>query len=162
MNIAQRLRAENPDMFDKVMELKNNRTIVKEIKVMGRDIKFRGYSESGERWVYGFLTEYDIIKESVYPYYKYEVSPESVSQYIGVKDINGVDIYEGDVIAMTECDCAGNKTTYKGEIIFEGLEYRSKTIESTILREGSTMSLFPTYEFEVIGNTYEQQKTIKP
>lgn len=161
MNIAQRLKAENPEMFDRVMELKNNPPAGKEIIIMGREIKFRGYSESGEKWVYGYLTEYDEIKESVYPYYNYEVSPESVSQYIGDKDTNGVDIYEGDVIIMTECDCAGRKTIYKGEIIFEGLEYRSKTIESTILREGATMSLFPTYEFEVIGNIYEKTKLIK-
>lgn len=66
-----------------------------------REIKFKGYSELYKRWVYGFYSE---TKEGCFISGKYkkgqpvEVAAESVGQYIGMLDLNKVEVYEGDIV----------------------------------------------------------------
>ena len=70
-----------------------------------REIKFRGLRTDGKGWVYGDLIHSCIdinlrycvgIKEC--KNHPNEVIPESVGQYTGLKDRNGKEIYEGDVV----------------------------------------------------------------
>ena len=63
-----------------------------------RTIKFKGLRVDGKGWVYGHYYDDEIQSFIISEINTYEVIPETVGQFTGLIDVNGKEIYEGDVV----------------------------------------------------------------
>ena len=159
---------------------------------MNREIEFRGKRLDGGEWVYGHLREYTDASVHITtkveralirhlngkPFYtihgaEYQVDPETVGQYTGLRDENGVKIFEGDIVNYhTIVDCRGIVSFGRYEQDGSGDEYApSKCIGFFIERKWvdfdddfavyeKTISLLEVQGLEVIGNIHDNPELL--
>jgi uncharacterized phage protein (TIGR01671 family) len=137
-----------------------------------REILFRGQTRrKGEKvwmdgspvdsnWVYGgvlcgngdhsiiYQTEPDIEKKVVYT--------ETVGQYTGLTDKNGVKIFEGDIVLITK----NTVTDVVAKIFYSEGAFRTNAANTYDGEEPLSFWLANDCDFEVIGNIYDNPELI--
>lgn len=147
---------------------------------MEREIVFRGKRIDNEEWVDGgfhkhikrtlcpigdSLTPDDIaylIIESGFsdwnmpkPIFSYEVDPETVGQYTGLKDSTGKRIFEGDIVHYKN-----SIEQAKGIIEWGGCQFHFKWIDITE-PNGALYFFQCEKELEVIGNCFDNPELVE-
>ena len=126
-----------------------------------RQIKFKAKRLDNGEWVYGSLIRSTAgVKERAYivdnfssmsDYSVIGVDPSTVCQFTGLKDYNGNEIWEGDIV---EREIYG---LYKVHGKEEGIvEYRRGAFVAMV--KGFLCSLCSTMSFKVVGNKFDKEK----
>ena len=126
-----------------------------------REILFRGKRADNGQWVYGFYAQelqgqhYILADEG--DFYDgpmltmVEIIPETVGQYTGLKDKNGVKVFDGDVV---ECISTWDKANMVA--IFEDGEYRLVLCDKyKNYTPGSGYYSIGCFDKNIIGNIHD-------
>ncbi len=134
-----------------------------------KEIKFRGKTKDGI-WHYGWLWQSPDkkywIKEAIERTHSadYEVIPETIGQYTGLKDKDGKEIYEGDIISVVDIgtnpfENSRHQVVYCGED-----DYPAFDLKPHIDCDSNGLSYLKAgadEEMIVIGNIYENPELIR-
>lgn len=160
---------------------------------MEREIKFRGKTINGNEWIYGPTISHGTIKRKANKWYmevaenKWKgLQPNTLGQYTGLKDKNGKEIYEGDILRVEEfknesASIEKSKEFYevfdledmKGEKQREyttPVSWEDGAFAISVSQENDTYldvlfgdmrRSFPIFIFEIIGNIHDNPELLK-
>ena len=139
-----------------------------------REILFRGKRVDNGEWVYGYYAHLpsaagaaDIIyvpasdpDDSNHTVF---VDPETIGQFTGLTDKNGVKIFEGDIVRFKHDGDFGEKIYYRNyavefinTYVTYGLRLRNRSIHFPF-KQGTASQ----HDAEVIGNIYDNPELIE-
>lgn len=146
---------------------------------MNREILYRGKRIDNGEWVFGnrlyddisgkqYIIPFGNIEESEMRGHEgccycvgFEIIPETIGQYTGLKDKNGKKIFEGDILRFTR---GGNE--YIGKVVYEqricGLDlWCNKVVGAYGEKATFRVNLTEPTKLEVIGNIYDNPELLE-
>lgn len=139
-----------------------------------REILFRGWNKKNKKWLYGYYFAYrgyhfispDVLKDLSTPLDEYLVDADTVGQYTGMKDANGVKIFEGDIVRFSyitdgieriEIECLAKVVFKDGSFMIKCVKGH---IHNSMQRALFAMDYF-NIKVEVIGNVTDNPEMVK-
>ena len=124
-----------------------------------REVIFRGKRTDNGKWVKGYLYITHIGAHEIGSYdaeinierFTFDVIPETVGQYTGLTDKNGVRIFEGDIVSLVKHDGLIYKVVYvpcRYELV------NSKGVNCFVL------DIYKSENIEVIGNIHDNPELL--
>ena len=136
-----------------------------------REIKYRVLID--DQWVYGHPVKepYLLYDQARWYFYddthrRYRVeNPETIGQYTGLKDKNGKEIYERDVLRSFHFQDNRNRKHYLRHIVKWSDSFHSwicLSCDSMDEKDGSPqLFVYEKYGLEVVGNTHENPELLE-
>lgn len=134
---------------------------------MKRPILFRGKRQDSGEWIYGWLIQHENLKYYIlwydsltFRWKKNEVIEDTIGQYTGLTDKNGIKIFEGDIVSFKRGvgHWTGKFITTNHLVCWDESVARfslGKEPESIKFRQ------HPRYEYVVIGNIHDNPELSK-
>lgn len=141
-----------------------------------REIKFKGINDDDGKWYYGLpyfskdrkkcQIRYDISERGCT---FVDVIPETISEFISIKDKNIVEIYENDIVKVKYKEWREEYRCYAEweeieQIVFNDGAFMLKTEIDDVQFYRPLMKMFQGIELlslEVIGNIYESKELLE-
>lgn len=119
---------------------------------MNREIKFRGKTKDNT-WLHGNL---QVPKPPFDDFFMWDenshqrkVIPDTIGQYTGLKDENGTEIYEGDIVSIL---------SWKGVIVYNN---EAASFNVRCGRSNIDIKNFFAYGGKVIGNIHDNHELLQ-
>ncbi|HBJ1650894.1 TPA: hypothetical protein LA460_000113 [Clostridium botulinum] len=118
---------------------------------MSREIKFRAFNLMRNKMIYNIQDEFEEhITLGMDCFGNYLKDDDfTVMQYTGIKDKNGKEIYEGDILKLSN-------SRYK--VIYQDCSFQLSRINGYDL---DLITMYAINKSEVIGNIYENKELLK-
>jgi uncharacterized phage protein (TIGR01671 family) len=130
---------------------------------MQREIKFRGKRVDNGEWEYGYYdgcyetATINYLKNGI-PY-NVCVTSKTIGQYTGLKDKNGKEIYEGDIVVFE--DMTSTESGYWERDCIGIVVWGEETAAFEVTNRLSAESYEVLSDCEVIGNIYENKELLQ-